>query len=110
MLKRLGFMADIAVNGLEAVEAVKQKKYDIVFMDIQMPTMDGFEATAIIREKLPEDNQPYIIAMTAHAMRGDREKCLEAGMNDYVSKPFRKSDLENAIKMMGKNNSNTKVL
>jgi CheY-like chemotaxis protein len=75
------------VNGKEAVEAVKHQHYDVVLMDVQMPDMDGYTATRIIRgEKLK--HQPIIIATTAFALKGDREKCLEAGMDDYISKPI----------------------
>ncbi|MEW6357339.1 MAG: response regulator [Planctomycetota bacterium] len=87
LLTDAGLEVDIATNGREAVAAVKKKFYDAVLMDVQMPEMDGYEATNAIREEARLDQLP-IIAMTAHAMDGDREKCLEAGMNDYVSKPI----------------------
>ncbi|WP_353570546.1 response regulator [Candidatus Albibeggiatoa sp. nov. BB20] len=100
LLDRMGFSAkkgmavDIANNGAEAVDAVKRQQYDVILMDVQMPVMDGFEATKQIREhcNTPE-TRPYIVAMTAHALRGYREKCLEAGMDDYVTKPIRPEDL-----------------
>jgi PAS domain S-box-containing protein len=88
ILKILGQEVDVTTNGKEALQAVHQKKYDIVLMDVQMPEMDGNEATQRIRSDVPNENQPVIIAMTAHALQGDREKCLEAGMNDYMSKPI----------------------
>jgi PAS domain S-box-containing protein len=97
MLSKIGYHADIAINGREAIEALQRQPYDMVFMDIQMPEMDGIEATKLIRTNLPEEQQPYIIAMTAHAMRGDRERCLLAGMNDYLSKPVRRTELEKVI-------------
>ena len=97
MLSKIGYHADIAINGREAFEALQRQSYDLVFMDIQMPEMDGIEATKFIRTSLPEEQQPYIIAMTAHAMRGDRERCLQAGMNDYLSKPVRRTELEKVI-------------
>ena len=96
MLKRLGYQAaDTAANGKEVLAALKSRSYDIVLMDVQMPEMDGLEAARLIRSE--KVDQPYIIAMTAHAMKGDREVCLEAGMNDYVSKPVRMEELRAAI-------------
>ncbi|HEY9735751.1 MAG TPA: PAS domain S-box protein [Trichocoleus sp.] len=90
MLQRLGYgSVSLASNGLEALESVRRQPYDVVFMDVQMPEMDGLEATRQIRQD-PTLVQPYIIAMTAHAMAGDRERCLTAGMNDYLSKPIRR--------------------
>lgn len=100
MLKRIGHEADIANNGLEALEALEQKKYDVILMDMQMPEMDGLEATRKIVEKYPEPVRPYIIALTANAMHGDRERCIAAGMNDYVSKPIRVEDLQTAFDRM----------
>ncbi|MBD2257862.1 PAS domain S-box protein [Pseudanabaena sp. FACHB-2040] len=89
MLQRLGYASiSLASNGIEALDSVCRQPYDVVFMDVQMPEMDGLEATRRIRQTaLP---QPYIIAMTAHAMAGDRERCLTAGMDDYLSKPIRR--------------------
>ncbi len=87
MLAGTGLVIDVAVNGLEAVKAVKEADYDVVLMDVQMPEMDGYAATAAIREHLAGKPLP-IIAMTAHAMTGDREKCLTAGMDDYITKPI----------------------
>ncbi|MDX1976061.1 MAG: PAS domain S-box protein [Pseudanabaenaceae cyanobacterium bins.68] len=88
MLSRLGYNTDLAVNGLEAVAAVRSKTYDLVFMDILMPELDGLEATRKICTELPTNSQPWIIAMTANAMAEDREACLAAGMKDHVSKPI----------------------
>jgi PAS domain S-box-containing protein len=87
MLKRLGIQPDLAANGKEAIDAVKNSNYDIVFMDILMPELDGLEASRIIRSDLPEEQMPAIIAMTANAMSGDRENYIQAGMDDYISKP-----------------------
>ena len=97
LLKRLGYRADLAANGLEAVDALKRQAYDVILMDVQMPEMDGFEATRTIRGRWPADQGPYIIAMTANAMEGDREACLAAGMDDYVSKPIRVDELVGAL-------------
>lgn len=87
-LKNQGWTCDIAVNGSEAVQSCQAKKYDVVFMDCQMPVMDGYEATRQIRAAVDPDRRIPIIAMTANAMEGDREKCLAAGMDDYISKPI----------------------
>jgi PAS domain S-box-containing protein len=91
----MGYQADVAGNGIEALEAVERQPYDVVFMDVQMPEMDGLEATRRIRAALPDS--PRIVAMTANAMDGDREACLEAGMDDYVSKPIRIEELVAAL-------------
>lgn len=101
LLQRLGYQADVAGNGIEVLEALQRKVYDVVLMDVQMPELDGLEATQRIRHELPESTQPYIIAMTANAMQGDREACLAAGMNDYVSKPIRIEALVNAMSKAG---------
>ena len=87
MLKRLGYSADVANNGVEGFKAIKSKQYDVVLMDVQMPEMDGITATKKVRNEIPEDKQPWIIAMTANALVGDRERYLESGMDDYISKP-----------------------
>lgn len=90
----MGYRASLATNGREAVEAVSQHDYDIVLMDCQMPEMDGFEASRCIRrrEESKETHLP-IIALTANTLAGDRERCLEAGMDDFLSKPIRSSEL-----------------
>lgn len=86
-LHRLGYPVDTAANGREAVEAAAKKEYDFVFMDVQMPVMDGFEATRELRKLGPRT--PYIVAITGSTMAGDRQKCIEAGMDDYLPKPVR---------------------
>lgn len=93
MLKQLGLSADIAGNGEEAIAMLIQSPYDLVLMDCQMPVMDGYTATREIRQSQQPFSNIYIIALTANAMNGDKEKCLEAGMNDYLTKPLRKADL-----------------
>ena len=86
MLKILGYQADIANDGLEVLKMIQQKDYDLILMDVQMPNLDGLETSRCIRQK-QDYPQPKIIAMTANAMPGDRENCLAAGMDDYISKP-----------------------
>lgn len=97
ILSKLGYEADLAENGLEVLEAIKQKEYDIILMDVQMPEMDGLKATECIREQLI--NQPVIIAMTANALQESRDECLRAGMDDYISKPI---NLELLLAMLEK--------
>jgi len=97
MLEKLGFRADIVSNGLEALELAKVAQYDLILMDCQMPELDGYEATRKIRQLDGGPQHIPIIAMTANAMKGDREKCLEAGMNGYVSKPVDSKKLEQEI-------------
>ncbi|MCQ3950525.1 MAG: hypothetical protein DPW14_12010 [Planctomycetes bacterium] len=98
MLEKLGCRVDVAANGQEAVTMVHQLPYDVVFMDCQMPVMDGYEATRRLRQNQNGGPRPFVIAMTAHAMQGDREKCLAAGMDDYISKPMKLEDVEAALK------------
>ena len=98
MLARLGFQADVVANGLEVIAALQRQKYDIILMDMQMPEMDGLEATRqIIRTTPNRDQRAWIIALTANAMEGDREVCLANGMNDYLSKPLKTPDLAAAL-------------
>ncbi|MEH6647937.1 GAF domain-containing protein [Sulfitobacter sp.] len=100
LLEQMGYRADLASNGLEAVESVARQTYDVVLMDVQMPEMDGLEASRrITRDKTP-DQRPRIIAMTANAMQGDREMCLAAGMDDYIAKPIRVPKLIEALKLV----------
>jgi len=95
MLRRLGYEADVAQNGVEAVAACQSRTYDLVLMDVQMPELDGLEATRRIRAA--EERQPVIVAMTANAMKGDRDLCLEAGMDDYLTKPVKLTVLREVI-------------
>jgi len=93
LLSRMGYQADLANNGLEVLEALEGKPYDVILMDVQMPEMDGLKATEEICKNWTEKKRPKIIAMTAFALEGDRQKCLDAGMDDYLSKPIRSDDL-----------------
>ncbi len=97
LLQKAGYPVDVVSTGKEAITAVQNKKYKLVLMDVQMPEMDGFEATRRIRELSPEFMNLPIVAMTAYAMSGDRERCLEAGMNDYLSKPLNVDELFKVI-------------
>jgi CheY-like chemotaxis protein/HPt (histidine-containing phosphotransfer) domain-containing protein len=97
ILGRLGYRADVAANGLEAVDAVQRQIYDVVLMDVQMPEMDGLTATGRIREIFGDEFRPRIVAMTAGALREDRERCAEAGMDDYLSKPIQVAELMAAL-------------
>jgi len=101
VLSKLGYRADLANNGLEVLKALEQKPYDILFLDIQMPEMDGLEAARRLCKRWPPDKRPRIIAMTGNALMGDREKCLDAGMDDYISKPVRISELQTALERWG---------
>ena len=98
MLERLGYQADEAGNGLEVLDLVAQVPYDVILMDVQMPELDGLAATRRLVETYPRPERPHIIAMTANAMQGDRERCLAAGMDDYLSKPIRLEELEQALR------------
>jgi CheY-like chemotaxis protein len=97
LLARMGYRADVAANGLEAIQAVERQAYDVVLMDVQMPEMDGLEATRHIVEHVDPARRPWIVAMTANAMDGDRERCIAAGMQGYISKPIRVDELVGAL-------------
>jgi signal transduction histidine kinase/DNA-binding response OmpR family regulator/HPt (histidine-containing phosphotransfer) domain-containing protein len=96
-LAQLGYQADVAANGEEVLQALRRQGYDVILMDVHMPEMDGLEAAQRIRQRWPDEQRPYLIAMTASAMQGDRERCLQAGMDDYVSKPVRLPALVEAL-------------
>jgi CheY-like chemotaxis protein/HPt (histidine-containing phosphotransfer) domain-containing protein len=97
MLDHMGYRADLASNGLEAIEAFQRQSYDVVLMDVQMPELDGLEATRQLRAMLPPERSPRIIAVTANALPEDRHACLSAGMDDYISKPVQRKALEQAL-------------
>ena len=97
LLERIGYTADVAENGFEVLDAVEREPYDVILMDVQMPEMDGLEASRRIVARWPNGGRPRIIAMTANAMQGDREECLAAGMDDYVTKPIRVDALVEAL-------------
>jgi signal transduction histidine kinase/CheY-like chemotaxis protein/HPt (histidine-containing phosphotransfer) domain-containing protein len=102
LLKMIGYRADVAANGVEVLEAFRRAPYDVVLMDVQMPDMDGLEATQHLRATLPPERQPRIIAMTADALVGDRERCLDAGMDDYIAKPVFLEQLVEALDRRGR--------
>jgi CheY-like chemotaxis protein len=89
LLAQMGYRADLASNGIEAIECIERQTYDVVLMDVQMPEMDGLEASRRITARWKPHERPRIVAMTANAMQGDREACIAAGMDDYVTKPIR---------------------
>jgi len=93
LLQQMGYRADVAGNGLEVLQSLERQTYDVILMDVQMPEMDGLEASRHITARWPAAHRPRIVAMTANAMQGDREMCLAAGMDDYLSKPIRPDEL-----------------
>jgi CheY-like chemotaxis protein len=97
LLQQMGYRADVASNGIEAIESIERQPYDVVLMDVQMPEMDGLTAAREINRRWPDGARPRIVAMTANAMQGDREECLGAGMDDYVTKPIRVDQLVEAL-------------
>jgi CheY-like chemotaxis protein/HPt (histidine-containing phosphotransfer) domain-containing protein len=97
MLEKLGYRADVVGNGVETIEALERQPYDLLLTDVQMPEMDGLEATRRIVARWSAAERPWIVGVTAEAMQGDRERCLEAGMDDYVTKPIRAQELVAAI-------------
>jgi len=97
ILNQLGYRPDVASNGLEVIDHLNKQRYDIIFMDVQMPEMDGLEATKYILQYWKNSERPIIVAMTANVMHGDKERCLNAGMDDYISKPIISNDVRNII-------------
>ena len=97
LLQQMGYRADVASNGIEAIESIERQPYDVVLMDVQMPEMDGLTAAREINRRWPDGTRPRIVAMTANAMQGDREECIKAGMDDYVTKPIRVDQLVEAL-------------
>ena len=108
LLGQMGYLSDLAANGLEAIQSVERQHYDVILMDVQMPEMDGLEATRQICARWPRDTRPQIIAMTANATQGDREMCLQAGMDDYISKPIRVADFAAALERAARKNKGKK--
>jgi len=109
MLNKLGYHADAVANGKDVLSSLERQPYDIILMDVQMPEMDGFEAARAIRKLLPSGDQPKIIAITAYALKGDREKCLDAGMDDYISKPVKLEDLSEKLAKIRANEMSSKA-
>ena len=105
ILNKMGYHADVVANGLEVLAALRRQRYDVIFMDMQMPEMDGIDATRQIVTHWPADRRPVIIAMTAAAMQGDRDLCLAAGMDDYISKPVHFHEIQAALERAGQSSS-----
>ena len=103
MLEKIGHRIDVVASGLEVLSAIERQSYDIILMDVMMPEMDGLETTRFIRTHIEEGKQPYIIALTANAMMEDRDICIEAGMDNYISKPISREMLEEVIKVAVRN-------
>jgi signal transduction histidine kinase len=102
LLEKLGYRPDIVATGLEVLKAFERQTYDIAFLDVQMPEMDGYDTARELCRRYSEENRPRIIAMTGNAMQGDRERCLKAGMDDYIAKPVRIDDLRGALERWGR--------
>jgi len=106
VLQKLGYCTDVANNGLEVIKALEQKSYDIIFLDVQMPEMDGLEVARQICRRWPAERRPCIVAMTGNALMGDREKCLAVGMDDYIAKPIRVAEIQAALERWGRRRPN----
>jgi CheY-like chemotaxis protein len=111
MLNRMGYAADVVANGLEVLRALEVKVYDLIFLDIRMPELDGYDVARRIRERWATQpaGRPRLVAITGNAMQGERERCLEAGMDDYVAKPFRLDDLRVMLQRWGRRLVSTKA-
>ena len=101
ILQGFGYRCELAGNGLEVIQALERQPFDVVFLDVQMPEMDGYETARQIRKRWSDSERPRLVAMTANALRGDRDKCLEAGMDDYISKPVEISEVRRALEQSG---------
>jgi CheY-like chemotaxis protein len=101
ILKKMGYRPDVAADGQEVLAALARQRYDLIFMDVQMPVMDGLDATRRIMASIPEEQRPRIVAVTANVMQGDRERCLEAGMDDYISKPVKLEEMQLMVEKYG---------
>ncbi len=110
LLKRAGYSVDAVENGAKAIQVLKHTTYNLILMDVQMPEMNGFEATQVIREREGDRKHTPVIAMTAHAMKGDKERCLKAGMDDYISKPIEPQELIDAIEKWTSSYSQQEVI
>jgi CheY-like chemotaxis protein len=97
LLEKLGYHPDVAANGQEALDAVRRQNYDIVLMDMQMPVMDGLEASRVVVQEYPMQTRPLIVAMTANVLESDRQACISAGMDDFLGKPVLLSDLHKLL-------------
>jgi CheY-like chemotaxis protein len=102
-LKKFGLAVDIVDNGSEALHKMRETAYDVIFMDVNMPIMDGLEATRRIREEIASDRQPWIVAITANVAAEDRQRCTDAGMNDFLEKPFAKAAFERVLATVREN-------
>lgn len=109
MMEKLGYSADVAADGLQVLQALKRQPYDVVLMDIHMPKLDGIEATQAIRSSLPGPEQPKIIAITAYALEGDRERCISVGMDDYIAKPVNMYELKTALERFSRRSADTEA-
>ncbi|MBK7257469.1 MAG: response regulator [Ignavibacteriae bacterium] len=101
ILRKMGYRADVAADGQEAIDALERQQYDLIFMDVQMPVMDGLRATRIIRERYTGDDRPQIVALTANVMANDREACMASGMDDFLSKPIRLEEVRSIVEKYG---------